>query len=74
MDLKGKKGFAGGIITLVISVILIMSVLLTVVLQQVGAVNRTALGTAGSAIVDILGLGVVVLALVTIFSPVMGKK
>jgi heme/copper-type cytochrome/quinol oxidase subunit 4 len=69
-----KKGFAGSIISTVVGIVLILSVLLTVVLDQVRLVNTSALGTAGTSILNILGLGVVILALVLIFAPMMGKR
>lgn len=68
-----KRGQAGGIINTVVAVILILSVLLTVTLDQVSTVNTTALGTAGTSILNILGLGVVVLALYVIFGPLMRR-
>jgi hypothetical protein len=71
---NNRKGFAGSIISTVIGIVLILSVLLTVTLDQVSAVNKTALGTAGTNILNILGLGVVILALVLIFAPMMGKR
>ena len=73
MKLFSKKGQAGGIINTVVAVILILSVLLTVTLDQVSTVNTTALGTAGTSILNILGLGVVVLALYVIFGPLMRR-
>ena len=62
--LKNKRGIIDFVMDRVIGVILLLSVLLTIVLQQVSAVNTTALGTAGTAILNILGLFVVLNVLI----------
>jgi len=72
--MKNTKAQAQGIINTVVVIILILAVLLNVVNTQVSTANRTALGTAGSNVLDILPLGVVVLALYVIFAPLMGGR
>jgi len=56
----------------VIGVILIISVLLPVVLSQVSTVNTTALGATGTTILNLLGVGVVIMALVLVFGAAAG--
>ena len=69
-----RKGQAGGVIQQALGVILLLAVLMTIVIDQKDALNATAIGSAGMSIVNILPLGVAILALVLIFQPMLGGR